>query len=151
MSDFQSDPSSTSILMCANSEGSGETARMGTLAWAFAGHLCDKYHNLMSWQGYYMLSNQSHGYVCFDAILQEDVCYMLTYSLKVTMSLLQNRTFRNEILSVLTKLYMNLATPDYINVCQCYIFLDDAQSVSEVLEKLLKGDEVCKSLFLNFL
>ena len=28
--------------MCANSEGSG-------LAWAFAGRLCDKYLNLMSW------------------------------------------------------------------------------------------------------
>ena len=77
---------------------------------------------------------------------QEDVCYMLTYSLKVTMSLLQNRMFRNQILNVLTKLYMNLATPDYINVCQCYIFLDDAQSVAEILEKLLKGDEVS---FLN--
>ena len=35
--------------MCANSEGSGETARMRRLAWAFAGRLCDKYHNLMSW------------------------------------------------------------------------------------------------------
>ena len=35
--------------MCANSEGSGETARMRRLAWAFAGRLCNKYHNLMSW------------------------------------------------------------------------------------------------------
>ena len=35
--------------MRANSKGSGETARMRRLAWAFAGHLCDKYHNLMSW------------------------------------------------------------------------------------------------------
>ena len=35
--------------MCANSEGSGETARMPRLTWAFAGHLCDKYYNLMSW------------------------------------------------------------------------------------------------------
>ena len=33
--------------MCANSEGSGETVWMGRLAWAFAGRLCDKYHNLM--------------------------------------------------------------------------------------------------------
>ena len=33
--------------MCANSESSGETAQMGRLAWAFAGHLCDKYHNLI--------------------------------------------------------------------------------------------------------
>ena len=35
--------------MCANSKGSGETVRMRRLAWAVAGHLCDKYHNLMSW------------------------------------------------------------------------------------------------------
>ena len=38
--------------MCANSEGSGETVRMRGLAWAFAGRLCDKYHNLMSWLKY---------------------------------------------------------------------------------------------------
>ena len=35
--------------MCVNSESSGETARMRRLAWAFAGHLCDKYNNLMSY------------------------------------------------------------------------------------------------------
>ena len=35
--------------MSANSEGSGETARMRRLAWAFAGRPCDKYHSLMSW------------------------------------------------------------------------------------------------------
>ena len=35
--------------MYANTEGAGETARMRRLAWAFAGRLCDKYYNLMSW------------------------------------------------------------------------------------------------------
>lgn len=76
------------------------------------------------------------------AILEsDDVGYMLSYSLKVTMSLIQHRQFRNTVLGVLTKLYMGLATPDYINVCQCYIFLDDAQSVAEVLEKLVKAEE----------
>ena len=35
--------------MCTNSEGSGDSSRMRRLAWAFAGRLCDKYHNLMSW------------------------------------------------------------------------------------------------------
>ena len=35
-------------LMCANSEGSVETARMRRLAWAFTDRLCDKYYNLMS-------------------------------------------------------------------------------------------------------
>ena len=36
-------------ISCVNSEGSGETVQMRRLAWAFAGRLCDKYHNLMSW------------------------------------------------------------------------------------------------------
>ena len=35
--------------MCANSEGYGDTAQMRRVAWAFAGSLCSKYHNLMSW------------------------------------------------------------------------------------------------------
>ena len=35
--------------MCANSEGSGDTARMRRLASAFADRLCDKYPNLMGW------------------------------------------------------------------------------------------------------
>ena len=35
--------------MCANSEGSSKTVRMRRLAWAFAGRLCDKYQNLLSW------------------------------------------------------------------------------------------------------
>ena len=35
--------------MCANSEGSGKTVRMHRLARAFAGRLCDKYHNLIGW------------------------------------------------------------------------------------------------------
>ena len=38
-----------SYFMCANSEGSDETERIRRLASAFAGRLCDKYHNLMSW------------------------------------------------------------------------------------------------------
>ena len=45
MSDFWLD----SYLMCANSKDAGETAQMRRLAWAFAGRLYDKYHNLMSW------------------------------------------------------------------------------------------------------
>ena len=35
--------------MRVNSKGSGETAHMHRLAWVFAGRLCDKYQNLMSW------------------------------------------------------------------------------------------------------
>ena len=30
----------------------GKTAQMRRFAWAFAGRLCDKYHNCMSWLNY---------------------------------------------------------------------------------------------------
>lgn len=43
---------------------------------------------------------------------------LLAYSLKVCMSLMQNKKFRNDVLRVLVKLYMNLEKPDFINVCQ---------------------------------
>lgn len=71
----------------------------------------------------------------------DDVQGMLSYAFKVCMSLIQSRQFRNTILRVLTSLYMGLGTPDYINVCQCYIFLDDAQAVADILVQLTKGDE----------
>lgn len=49
---------------------------------------------------------------------QNDVSGLLAYSLKVCMSLMQNKKFRNDVLRVLVKLYMNLEKPDFINVCQ---------------------------------
>lgn len=51
-------------------------------------------------------------------LVQNDVSGLLAYSLKVCMSLMQNKKFRNEVLRVLVKLYMNLEKPDFINVCQ---------------------------------
>ena len=39
----------TPFVMWANSEGSGESAQMRRLAWAFAVGLCDKYPFLMCW------------------------------------------------------------------------------------------------------
>ncbi|TRY84096.1 hypothetical protein DNTS_032945, partial [Danionella cerebrum] len=71
-----------------------------------------------------------------------DIGGLLAYSLKICMSLMQNKKFRNEVLRVLVKLYMNLEKPDFINVCQCLIFLDDPQAVSDILEKLVKEDNL---------
>ena len=42
--------------MYVNSEGSGETVQMRRLTWAIAGGLCDKYHNLLGWLIYSLLS-----------------------------------------------------------------------------------------------
>eukprot|EP00058_Branchiostoma_floridae_P007904 XP_002593392.1 hypothetical protein BRAFLDRAFT_261728 [Branchiostoma floridae] len=77
-----------------------------------------------------------------EAIMKsDDVAGMLLYASKVCMSLIQNRQFRNKMLRVLVRLYLHLEIPDYINVCQCLIFLDDASAVAEILEKLIKGTE----------
>lgn len=48
------------------------------------------------------------------------------------------------VLQILVRIYSGLKTPDYINICQCYIFLNDAESAAQILEKLSRGssDEV---------
>jgi len=71
----------------------------------------------------------------------DDQQAMLSYALKVTMTLIQNRSFRNEVLRCLVELYMSLPASDYISVCKCLIFLDDPQGTAEILEKLLKKPE----------
>jgi 26S proteasome regulatory subunit N2 len=77
-----------------------------------------------------------------DAILKsDDVPGMLAYSFRVCLSLIQNRQFRNKVLKALVDLYKRLAVPDYISVCQCLIFLDEPQTVAEILETLIKKTE----------
>lgn len=68
---------------------------------------------------------------------------MLSYAFQVAMSLIQNRGFRNTVLRCLVSLYRNLGTPDYVNMCQCLIFLDDPLAVAELLDRLSKGSYDC--------
>lgn len=72
----------------------------------------------------------------------DDIPGMLSYAFQVAMSLIQNRGFRNTVLRTLVGLYRGLTTPDYVNMCQCLIFLDDPLSVAEILDKLAQGKEV---------
>ncbi|XP_034939926.1 26S proteasome non-ATPase regulatory subunit 1 [Chelonus insularis] len=76
------------------------------------------------------------------AIMQsDDVAGMLLYAFQVAMSLIQNRGFRNTVLRCLVRLYRDLGTPDYVNMCQCLIFLDDPLAVAELLDRLSKGSQ----------
>lgn len=72
----------------------------------------------------------------------DDIAGMLSYAFQVAMSLIQNRGFRNNVLRSLVGLYRGLTTADYVNMCQCLIFLDDPLSVAEILDKLAQGKEV---------
>ncbi|KAI9563808.1 hypothetical protein GHT06_011274 [Daphnia sinensis] len=76
------------------------------------------------------------------AILESgDVPGMLHYCLKVCLELLQHRQFRNVVLRCLVDLYRELATPDYVSMCQCLIFLDDPLAVADILDKLVHGEQ----------
>lgn len=75
------------------------------------------------------------------AILKsDDVNGMLAYAFQVAMSLIQNRGFRNTVLRCLVQLYRSLAVPDYVNMVQCLIFLEDPLAVAQILDKLTTDD-----------
>lgn len=76
----------------------------------------------------------------------DDVGGMLAYAYNVTMSLIQNRGFRNEVLRCLVGLYRDLGVPDYVNMCQCLIFLEDPIAVAEVLDKLTRSSVEANNL-----
>jgi 26S proteasome regulatory subunit N2 len=71
----------------------------------------------------------------------DDVAGMLAYAFQVTMSLIQSRGFRNTVLEKLVELYRGLGIPDYVNMVQCLIFLEQPLIVAELLDKLTKGEE----------
>jgi len=54
----------------------------------------------------------------FVCLLQDDRDAMLSYSFKVSLSLLQNRKFRRTVHDSLVKLYNELGVPDLISICQ---------------------------------
>jgi len=66
-------------------------------------------------------------------------CDMLSYAFRVVMSLIQSRDYRCQLLTTLVKLYRGLETPDYVQMCQCHIFLDEPLAVANILEKLSTG------------
>lgn len=47
-----------------------------------------------------------------------------------------------QVLRLLIRLYESVESPDWVSICQCLMFLDDAAEVAKILERLLKGSEV---------
>lgn len=86
-----------------------------------------------------------------------DMVKTLTYSLQVCQTLVISREFRQRVLRLLIKLYESVPNPDWVNICQCLMFLDDSQEVAKILHTLIEGTEeeallayqVCFDLFEN--
>nr|XP_043631876.1 26S proteasome non-ATPase regulatory subunit 1 homolog A-like [Erigeron canadensis] len=64
----------------------------------------------------------------------------LSYCMNVSHAFVNRREYRREVLLLLVKVYQDLASPDYLNICQCLMFLDQPEGVASVLEKLLRSD-----------
>ena len=64
----------------------------------------------------------------------------LNYCLAIAKNHIQSREQRQKILRLLINQYLKLQVPDYLSVCQCLVFLDDAEQVSTIMKKLLEED-----------
>ncbi|KAK8939281.1 hypothetical protein KSP40_PGU016575 [Platanthera guangdongensis] len=63
----------------------------------------------------------------------------LSYCINLSHSFVYHRVYRCKILSLLVKIYQGLSSPDYINICQCLMFLNEPYTVATTLETLLRS------------
>jgi len=77
-----------------------------------------------------------------EAITRSDcVADCLSYSMKVCSSLVSVREFRQHVLRLLAKMYSTLSEPNFLNMCQCLMLLQDERGIADVLSKLIAGTE----------
>jgi len=72
-----------------------------------------------------------------------DVKSLLSYCFNLCQqtAAISSREFRVELLAVLVELYQGLEHPDYLNMCQCFQYLNQPQRVAEVMEKLVRSED----------
>ncbi|KAG1657731.1 hypothetical protein FOA52_011993 [Chlamydomonas sp. UWO 241] len=70
-----------------------------------------------------------------------DVTAALKYALSVCQNLVVSREFRQQVLRLLIRLYEAVPSPDYVDICQCLMFLDDSTEVAVIVNKLLRGSK----------
>lgn len=77
-----------------------------------------------------------------EAIMKSDnVSGMLSYCINVSQTFVHRREYRCEVLRLLVKIYQSLASPDYLSICQCLMFLDKPESVAIILKNLLESKD----------
>jgi len=73
---------------------------------------------------------------------------VVSYCTNMCARVIQHKGLREDILRLLVKLHSDLdhsqlngiSQPDYINICQCLIYLNNPSAVAEILIKLLNGN-----------
>jgi len=79
-----------------------------------------------------------------------DINGMLAYCFECVMSLISDRKFRDEILVILSKLYSEQPTPDYMNITRCWIFLGETAPSAKLLRELLESGKVALAYQVSF-
>jgi len=64
---------------------------------------------------------------------------LLDYAFKVCMDVVVSRDFRQTVFGILVRLYRELGIPNWTRICEILIFLDEIQSVAQILCTLLKS------------
>ncbi|XP_002518109.3 26S proteasome non-ATPase regulatory subunit 1 homolog A [Ricinus communis] len=64
----------------------------------------------------------------------------LSYCINVSNAYVSSREYRCEVFRLLVNVYETLPSPDYLNICQCLMFLDEPERVASILEKLLRSE-----------
>ncbi|XP_059632182.1 26S proteasome non-ATPase regulatory subunit 1 homolog A-like [Cornus florida] len=64
----------------------------------------------------------------------------LSYCIHISHLFVNRREYRHEVLRLLVKVYQQLPSPDYLSICQCLMFLDEAEGVASILEKFLRSE-----------
>lgn len=72
-----------------------------------------------------------------DVISKGNPHELLSFVVEVSMTLVQNLQFRNQVLRLLVKLYNNLEEPDHVSVSQCLVHLNDPASCAVMLKDLV--------------
>ncbi|CAM0910956.1 unnamed protein product [Alopecurus aequalis] len=72
-----------------------------------------------------------------EAITRSDNLHgALSYCINLSHQYVGHREYRCEILRCLVKIYQTLSDPDYLSICQCLMFLDEPETVANILYTL---------------
>ncbi|GAB2267247.1 26S proteasome non-ATPase regulatory subunit 1 A [Dionaea muscipula] len=82
-----------------------------------------------------------------EAITRSDNVHgSLSYCINLSHSYVNRREYRQEVLRLLVRVYQKLASPDYLSICQCLMFLNEPVVVANILEKLLRSEKTDDAL-----
>ena len=64
---------------------------------------------------------------------------IMDYVLDICMGVVQERSFRNEILDLILDLLSDTSSPEYFSIAKCIVYLNEHQQASEILIQLVRN------------